>query len=75
VEQKCVGFEIECFACGLPIKTLKKVEKHIKYECPKLKINCLFCGNWHSREAFKDYNIHPCAYEIDNILEKFSGHQ
>ena len=71
IENKCTGFEIECFACAMKIKTLKKIEKHIKYECKKIKINCQFCGNWHSREAFKDTNVHLCTYEIDNLIEKF----
>ena len=34
VENKCNGFEIECFACLQKIKTLKGIKKHVKYECP-----------------------------------------
>ena len=50
---KCQGMEIVCFSCGQTVKTIKGINKHLKYDCPKLKINCYFCGNWYQREQFK----------------------
>jgi len=73
IEMKCQGFEIECFCCTQKIKTFKNIQKHLKYDCPKLKINCQFCGNWHSRENFKDPRVHPCQEEFETILDKFQG--
>lgn len=51
---KCQGMEIVCFSCGQTVKTIKGINKHLKYDCPKLKINCYFCGNWYQREQFKN---------------------
>ncbi len=58
IENKCQGFEIECYACLKKIKTLKGIKKHIRNDCPLLKVNCYFCGNWLSRKDFKDEHKH-----------------
>ena len=55
------------------IKTFKGLQKHLKFECPKLKINCQFCGNWHAREHFKDKKFHGCQEDFENMLDKFQG--
>lgn len=73
VENKCNGFEIECFACLQKIKTLKTIRKHVKYECPQIKINCYLCGNWFTRAHFKDQKQHGCHFDICQILQKFQG--
>jgi hypothetical protein len=33
IENKCQGFEIECFCCNQKVKTYKGITKHLKYDC------------------------------------------
>ena len=64
VENKCQGFDVECFACLKRIKTLKGIKRHIKYECPQIKINCYLCGNWLTRADFKNQELHQCHFDL-----------
>ena len=73
IEIKCHGFVIECFCCASKIRSYLGIQKHLKYNCPKLKINCQFCTNWFSREDFKNKDVHPCQDDFEIMLDKFQG--
>jgi hypothetical protein len=73
IESKCQGFIIECFCCQQKVRTYKGILKHLKYDCLKLKVNCQFCGNWMSRENFKDKRYHSCHDDFEQVLDKFQG--
>ena len=73
IENKCSGFEVECFACLQPIRTLKGIKRHLKFECPQMKISCYICGNWFTRKDFKNPDLHQCHFDLLQILHKFQG--
>lgn len=65
IENKCQGFEVECFACQEIIKTFNGIKKHIKYTCKKLKINCFYCSKWYARDQFKIESQHQCMVALN----------